>query len=509
MNIQTSDVCAGHAGTGERRWTRFIAEHGIPLLVGGAVCLLFIAFGFKRFHIMWNDWHMLDRVALSQAPWQSLALLHAQPPLLNAVFAMCLAAARATTVSPEFWMGAIWLLLAWLSIYFLYRALRALDCSPRLAALGLLPMIGSPAFYLFMNWSFYPFILNGLFSLLLFLGARLASTGGRRHLFGYTVTLCLLSCASSLYHPVWALVQFGLTAGFAAPLWRRRWPGVRIPLLTTSALLVLLLFAWPMKNYLLFGDFTYSSWEGYNLTRGAPISSDTLTAFIAEGRVADPVRDAMNNFLTQHRFSRPEALSRPTKSTGGRNWNHYILLLSNRPLKRAAWQWRWEHPAWWLIHAWRGYLAWTQPAYVWSYTGRIMGPETELYRVCAHLHEMLFFADLRRIGQPPALAYRPMDSALAPDTVAYTAFGFVLFPALMLSALGLVLRRLTQRRFGEVALLLPACWTILWVLVVPCFSDAYEGNRMRFSLAPCFATLLVTLAKAALVRFQAARSRAA
>jgi hypothetical protein len=467
----------------------------LPLVVYGVAIGLAEWLGFDL-SIPWHYYQLLDRSLLRDDPLNALYLLHSQPPLLNALLALDLWLADALGCAPELPIKLVFLAIGLISTLALFRIATLLTAGIGFGLLTVVLVVFDPAYYYFQNLYFYPFILQSLFVLLFFASHAFLARGRGQALFAAVVLLAAITNTRSLFPVLFSLLYFGGLAGLRllldarAPHWRT---------VTGAAfVLVLLLVAWPLKNLVVFDQFTYSSWRGYNLSRGTPLVHTALTEYVKHGRVPPSVEKVLEQVVERHGIERSEAIASPTKGDSPiRNWNHYVFLTVNAPLAHAAMQWRWEHPDLWAAKIATHYWAWTRSSYVHPYTGEVRGPlsasrerQDPVYVTLASLHRCIFFTDFR-----PFLS-RSWPQ-LVPDSLhgtnyPMTFFGVVLLPFVLLAALPLVwrMRKACRERAAFVVLL---WFCSVWVLAVPCLTDGTEGNRMRFAVSPALTLLVILL----------------
>jgi hypothetical protein len=467
----------------------------LPLAVYGVAIGLAEWLGFDL-SIPWDYYQLLDRSLLRDDPLNGLYLLHSQPPLLNALLAIDLWLADALGCAPELPIKLVFLVIGLISTLALFRIATLLTAGIGFALLAVVLVVFDPAYFFFQNLYFYPFILQALFVQLFFASLVFLARGRGWALFAVAVLLAAITNARSLFPMLFSLLYFAGLVGLRllldgrAPHWRA--------ITVAASLLVLLLVAWPLKNWTVFDQFTYSSWRGYNLSRGTPLVHSDLIEYMKHGRVPPSVERAMGRVVERHGIERSEAISSPTKGdSSARNWNHYVFVTVNAALADAAMQWRWEHPDLWASKTATHYWAWTRSSYVHPYTGEVRGPrgasrerQDPIYVSLSSLHRRIFFADFR------AFLSRSWPQ-LVPDSLhgtnyPMTFFGVVLLPFVLLAALPVawLMRRSCRERAAFVVLL---WFCTVWVLAVPCLTDGTEGNRMRFAVSPALVLLVILL----------------
>ena len=458
-----------------------LRHYAIPVglfLVGLAIAR---AHGFAM-DVPWGFFQLLDVGTLAGHPVASLCYLHTQPPGLNLLLGLVLAASRLTGATPATIAGWLFVACGLVAAIVLWRTLRALTESATLATIGLAAALADPGYYVFEHLFFYEFLLHTALVLLLAATAGYLARGGRWRLSAVVALLAAITLTRTLYHPFWAC---GLLV--VVVLLRARLDGgarsVRQGAVAV-AVLVVLLGAWPLKNWIVFGRPFYSSTTAYNLARLVPGCPPSITSPPLLDAAASP--DVAAVVTRAERMCGPEGLellTAPTKRDGSPNWNHAMLLVVAPERTRCGVAWRREHPLDWLARAAGLYALWTRPTFVHPYSSdQIIGPLDDGYRRYALAYDRLLFFDLRPAIErlhPGWFLHR--QAMVRGQVVPYTLAGFVIFPAVVLGVLMLLLRRRWRQREALVAVAL-LCW--LWPMVGACLSDGWEGNRMRFSTAP-------------------------
>jgi hypothetical protein len=486
------------------------------LLVGAALlyaafmaaCHFLLGFGMS---VPWDLWQLLDRELLLENPLSSLLLLHAQPPLFNALAAILLQVSSATGLSFETLAASCYLAFGFGTLVATFLLVRRALGSSRWAALAVLGLLLDPGFTFFTWLFFYPCPLELLLAALLLFASRFVARGRWRELAACVGLLSACAWTSTLYRPAWAISFFVLlllgrfvaergAATPSAPRWRTL--GRRAALLP---LVGLLLFAWPLKNYLVFGRFASTSWTGFNLSRTLRVEGWKLPYFLKVGGSPDETREAAGAIEKRFGVRAARAVTRIEKSTGGRNWNHLVMLESGRELYSAAMEWRFAHPVGWLWLTTYFYVCWTLPTYWNPYTFDRFGPSSPAYQGYASVYEAVLYSNLkptlRDLKSRLTGAVPKKEKSHAP----YTVFGLVLLPLLLLSSTILLVRR---RPFDAGAITLAlALFNVGWVLVIPCLTDGIEGNRMRLAIGSHLVFLVCTVASASVARLSAWRRR--
>ncbi len=223
-----------------------------------------------------NSWQLIEQGQLAKDPLGSVWYLHIQPPLHNLVVGSVL------RWSPFPAMG---------SIVFLYVAALvgiALLLVDLLGRWRVRPLIAGPITALAMvnpnllstvGVASYEVPVTVLVVASVWWFQRQLQRPGLVPLVGLSVTLTALAMTRSLFHPAFVVAVVVLAAVARSVPWRHVAVAVALPILVIGG--------WMLKNQILFGTPTMSSWLGWNLQRGvtAPMAKSQVKAAVREGAV--------------------------------------------------------------------------------------------------------------------------------------------------------------------------------------------------------------------------------
>ena len=223
-----------------------------------------------------NSWQLIERGELAKDPLGSVWYLHIQPPLHNLVVGSMM------RWSPFPAMG---------SIVFLYVASLmgiALLLVDLLGRWRVRPLIAGPIVALAMvnpnllstvGVASYEVPVTLLLVASVWWFQRQLQRPGLGPLMGLSASLTALAMTRSLFHPAFVVAVVVLAAVARKMAWRHVVVAVALPILVIGG--------WMIKNQVLFGTPTMSSWLGWNLQRGvtAPMAKDRVQAAVRDGDV--------------------------------------------------------------------------------------------------------------------------------------------------------------------------------------------------------------------------------
>lgn len=436
----------------------------------------------ERMVIPYEFGHLLPRELLEDRLGESLLYLHSQPPILNLLLGLTLKIARWSGVAPEtvgfilqFMLGGL-VVSAW-------AALVGRLVAPgrrRWICLGLLVL--HPVLYSSLFLYFYMLHETLLLAAVVVFAHRYMR---RRRIGDFAVVSFLLVAMCylrSMFHPLWAVAMLlwmkaplGWGRSSAARRGRRReW--------AIFAGAILLLLAWPAKNALIFGRFTYSTWTGFNLAQGLPIDASEFGAGMFEEAPAQ--------------FADIPAVAERLQHIGSRNMNHYGAIGECEALGREAKKFLKERPFFIFVKAARNYWRFTRYSGRQPYTG-YYGSFFECSPWMRSWHggyERILFLDFRSRATLDSVDIRIHPESLYEDypqewTLAPFCFTF---PLIIIGA-AVAIRRRRRRRPLQTRAAAYMLFCILWVLAMTLFIDGAEGNRLRFSTEPFLFVLVFWL----------------
>ncbi|MDK2972409.1 MAG: hypothetical protein PWP23_2164 [Candidatus Sumerlaeota bacterium] len=433
-----------------------------------------------------NDglWQLLPREALLEQPFKSLFLLHAQPPVLNTLFALLLHIERGFGVPLQQSATLVFHGVALLSCILWFGLARRLTGHVSVAFLVLVLMVTNPAFPLFQGEFFYPHLLL-LFAAVYFWAAYLWACRPTRWRLAFLLAgLGLMVQTRSLWHPVTVILPLACVAW--ATLDRREgWR--RVARRVGAGLMVfgLLVGPWMVKNAVIFGSPGFSSWLGYNLEakpEGAPAwaGRTRISEFIHTGQYDEALVAA---YYTPERLEwlQHQAVTGPVDKLAPiqhemlkRNMNHLAIPALNRQDVRDLVDHYRSNPDLYLQRCVSHLVKFDLPCYAQPWGRPLCEPFFPFGTPWRDVHAIVYhgrwFGHIFR-----AVCHCP------------SFFLMALLPLALFTGLaGFVLRPADPRWFT--AGLMALCY--LWLLAMAVFVDGFESCRMRWHLEPAYLILL-------------------
>jgi len=420
-------------------------------------------------------WQILDESLLKHRLLQSIWYLHAQPPLYNLLlgFDLKLFGSGYATAAHGLQIG-LGLVIA-LSIYALLVEVRL----PRWwSAVAAALFAVSPAAILVENWLFYEYLVAALLLLaaLAFVRFQRRPTVLRAFLvFGLLASVCLVRASFQLVAPL--LVLAFMLAIF---------PGRRRAVLAGAALPILLVAGVSVKNLVLFGTPSTSSWAGMNLMqidqsgfRGTDeqrLQQEGVISPVSAIPVFQPLSAYRDVVALPSSYSTVPALSETTKpSSGVPNFNNIgYVKVSNHYLHDFG-QILLHDPIVYLRGVWTGLTRAATPASDYYF---FVGNRDKIEPwVRGYDAAVLWQPRVRwRFGRPSGTAWGIVAAYLA-------ALGFGAVEML----------RVLRRRGGSPTLAF--VWLLLaYATFAMTFGEVAENQRVRFVGDPLASLLVAVIA---------------
>lgn len=458
----------------EAKAANFVRRHCETILFLAIYALLSLAWNVAggSFRVWPDLWQLLPWPSLLDDLGRSLLDLHAQPPLLNLLFGLVLKTAVGMGTNVETLLQPVYFAIGAVMVAAIGELAKRIVPRPGVRYAVLLLIILNPYFYAVHHYLFYTAWELFFVSLIVFFSLRYLEQPTAPRLTAVLVPAVLLVYTRSLFHLLWfvlflfLLLALGLhsTSGW----WKSR--------VIVSAVALLLIAAWPLKNLARFGFFGLSSWSGLSLARGLPTGEPLLPSGYPK-RLAlfartnslpiDLSAVAAAQSLVPPEFQGHPTLSELAKPDGSPNWNHYSIIPISRDLGIAAREHLLREPSLLIFRAIDFYLnGYSIYEARWPYELGF-APEMTTGHLWANIYEAIVFQK-----------FRPYDPN---RTTISTGFAILLPVILLAVAIVLWLRRPWGTVQRTIVVML---FIVLWVLGLVLFVDGPEGNRVRFCTEP-------------------------
>lgn len=405
-------------------------------------------------------WQYIDPELLRRHLLESVWYLHAQPPLYNLLLGIGLKVFGRGFDSAAFdFQLCLGLALA----LGLYVILVSVEVSRWFAAAATALFIVSPTTILFENWLFYEYLVAVLLVLAgvsFALFVRRQSAFRAAAVFGFLAAVCYIR--ASFQPAVLVLVLLFMLGVF----WSRRRAvliGAAAPIVLVVALLV--------KNWVMFGTPSTSSWMGMNLMQVAQPAvhgeeEDSLQRrHLITGVSTIPAFSPLDKYVgvvpLDHAYSGVPVLSETTKSTGAVNYNNINYVdISNQ-----------------YLHDFVGIVTHDPTVYL---HGVWVGLQTSVYPST----DYAFFLNNRSkmggwVRDYDAVVLLQTRERVIDGVPAGTAWGLIAYYIVALSFGAVEIVRVITRRGGSTTLAF--VWLLLtYTTTVLTLAEIEENQRVRF-----------------------------
>jgi hypothetical protein len=283
------------------------------------------------------SYQLLDVRELRAHPFQSAALVHIQPPLFNLFVGSVL---RWSPVPRALTFQLVYLAVGVVIIVALRSLLLGLGFAPIAATIGVCVVAASPLMISYENTVTYEYPTAMLLIVSAVACLHYVRTRRVGALAWFVVLLTVTVLIRALLHPLWLVMCVALVVWLARP--KAEWPRVvavlAVPLLLVGGVM--------LKNEILFGDATLSSWFGMNLGRGviSPMPRHDIETLIAQGHLSKAATIAPLSSYSSYApqfgpchssFSEP-VLRAEVTTTGHTNFNAQCFLSVYADAQRNA-----------------------------------------------------------------------------------------------------------------------------------------------------------------------------
>jgi len=393
---------------------------------------------------------LLDQSWLTNRFWETMYNLHYQPPALNFMLGVLLWLQKTTGIRAETLMMGLNFALGLVttaSVASLSKSVikdRVISTAVILLFLVNPYLYKSAFIYFYTYYELFLLTFTGVFVYSYFMAPRV-----RTYIY-ICVLLATVVYTHSLFHFLWPIpVLAGL------PILAMKAPGLTARELKMTCAIglmtVLVVLAWPAKNYFRFGYFTYSSLQGVNL-----LSKEVKVPF---------------NMPPE--FSNISAVSAPKKSDGTTNWNNYSIIPVSKDVQAMFFSVVDRNPEILFGRALKfylkGYIIYEARS---TWTGKLY-TETPAIRLWMRAYELMLFQHFGEFN---------IEEYSLERGVVFTGFAF-LFPLIMVLSMVCIFRSWGDMP-AEARTAAFMLYCVAWVLIMSLLINGYESNRYRFPTEP-------------------------
>lgn len=443
-------------------------------------------------------WQLVDVELLRDDPLRSLYLMHAQPPLFNALYALSLRLPEGLGMP---FLHLVFQATSIVSVALIYLLLRR----ARVGAAG--AAIGAGLFGVLPQALIYESVFNyAPFEVMFLLGgmllaARYLEEGGVARFVGLCACLVILALMRSLFHVGWVAVV--LLAVWGLRSWRHGRDGRALAVLVAALALASSIYA---KNLKLYGTFAASTWGGIALTQmAAPILPGDPVKFpqvlpdirarIDRGEFSPALRGALSDLWygwAEVAKDCPEmdekraVLCARLRASGEPNMNHLAVIDYSHQIGRDARRLLQLYPQVYLNH-----VAASVMTFLGTPSWHYRGFDGLLPRYCDFWNDLLLYRPNRGLQgvQAPGQLWGPIVNRLAGSSVPLIA--------MVVAGIVLVLARGTRDvldygrgRTTTADWVFPA-FVVLLYATIPNLTNGVETQRIRYSIEPILYIALI------------------
>ncbi len=423
--------------------------------------------------LLTRSWHFISPELLISNFAQSIFYLHSQPPVMNIFIGLVL---RLFPGSESIVFPICYLILGLVLMFSLYHLLKNLGVITPLALGITILFITSPAVILYENWLFYTYpvcvalVFAGFCCIKFLQHPRLLYSA---LLF---FSLGLVALLWSFFHLFWLLTCVITIFLLQPQQWKRIILGFALPFLVV--------LGWYTKNWVVFGEFTASTWYGLNFShittwmlsleekerlcyQGVISRISLLPAFI-------PLEDYQPYFEAPVLTGIP-VLDQQRKPSGEVNFNNIGYIKISRLRAKDGLKVLWHKPSAYLYGIGRALLIFFTPADDY----RMFGKNRKRIEPFARVFSLLFAGQFVCHLNPGLKQTKPILHFI--QVLGHSGLFIVL--AYTFSFLyGITLLR---RRQNPTAKALIFLWVILvYGLLIGNLTDVADNNRFRFPFDP-------------------------
>jgi hypothetical protein len=453
-------------------------------------------------HILASNFQFIDLQLLKTRLFESLYYFHMQPPLLN------LLVGTAIKTFPDNYgtaLHALYLAAGLSAALFLFVVMRRLGVSEPISLALTILFVTSPAWVLYENFPMYEYLIMWLLLASSIALYDLVEQPTFWRAFIFFSLLATLAWLRSLYHLFYLVAIAAVLAFFLGKSRKTILLAAVLPICTVLALFV--------KNLLVFGLFSSSSWLGHALVTCTihQLTEAEKNNLIEQGKLAEIARVESGVAVAEFRPFFPgvgptgiPVLDEEIKSTGDVNTNNILYLKADFAYRKAAQQVLRNYP---VAYARSVAIAWF--CYFLPPTDFFQFDETRAHiQGLDRLYNIVVFGQFREATGKQLRVLRSEGHTIS--LVLYTGIFLIIgFLVLLTGGLIYLIQGIRRRSLSpaQIGLLIFMILNITYIIATTNFLSSFENNRYAFPSGPFYVVLLGLCLQVGIVFFLGKRQR--
>jgi len=413
---------------------------------------------------LYTYWQYLDVNTLKNHLLRGVWYDHAQPPVFNLFLGIVLKMGGSEST---LLFAAFLKMISLANGQLIFSILRKISVPGYLPMFAALVYLLSPATLIFENELFYTtvvslFLLIGVYFLI-----RFTFSGNSWNALGIFFPLTLLCLTRSVYHIIWLIILCAVLLYYF-----RNKPSYK-KLILPSLISILIVGGWYLKNKLIFGHFTSSTWVGMNMARNVfhdnvPGDSSQIEAYAPFSRISVYRKFLDPRFEENYKGLNDADLLEEMKNDSFINETEVSYIRVSELYQRAGLHYIRTHPGSYAKNVFQSTVLYFTPATVYSLaveqSKKIKG------------YDLLYSLNGTHFAQNKQQRRILLTISAIPKMIIYFLVFFIL-----------IRQCIRDRSISAWNLFLML--TIGFVFGVGSFFEHYENMRFRFETEPLFLVL--------------------
>ncbi len=426
-------------------------------------------------------WQYLDLETLRNHLLRGIWYDHAQPPVFNLFLGIVLKMGGGQSAVMFAVILKLISLVNALLLFSICRKLTRISFLPLLVALAYLL---SPATLIFECELFYTTTISLFLLIAVFYLLRFSVSGTAWNAAGFILPLVLLCLTRSVYHIVWLFVLCSVL------LFYFRKKVLFKTLLTTSVVALLIVGSWYVKNKILFGKLTTSTWIGMNMARNVFHDNEVADSSLIEAYPPFSKINVYRRFLhpqfeNPYRGLNDRDLLQEMKNDSFINETEVSYIRVSDLYQKASLDFIKKHPGAYLQNVMQSFILYFTPATMYSLAVEQSGK--------IKYFDVLYSVNLTHFANGKQQRRILLTLSAIPKMILYFFVFFVL-----------IRYCIKTRQISPWNLFIML--TIFFVFGISSFFEHYENMRFRYETEPLFLILAAQVFSRLFSRYQIRKS---